>query len=668
MEGVDLELRIRTLLEPGPGDRDRRAEALDYLRSEPATYLPLFCELAGAELAPIREEAAKVVSVYLAQRISLEIDLLALRHLPYRNPGLAPGAVVVTERVLHDIEVSNDVAPDAAAEFLNNLSERLTMAGDRIGALRHAQQSVERFRKLAAASPSMAPSFVRALNTLARRFEESGEPISAWETANEAVQISEMLPPAPDRSNVLLLAQSLTNRGNRSFHAENYAAALLDGSRSEELLNAVAVDRQDVQVNLALARLLKANIGIRLGRFREALPDAEAAYKAFEPLAAVKPVQYWDLLLAAGNAFSTVLARLGETSRANQLIYGALTHFGALAHQHPKAYAAEYVAYLVTQSASFGESGDRASAVDFAERAVAQARRFRRDIRDSAAALEGQAQNNLFLRLVDLGDIVTARNVARSAVRAFEKVPKHHGPLEEEAIRALRNLAESLRMSGGKPADLRQALKTATKATAAALERAVSNQPADLQLLAQCHSSQSLCEWEVDRREDALASELRSLAIRRQLFAMAPDSYRRDLAYSLRLLGAYHLYLGNMRDALRYIDESLREYGALAKHSDEDIAPYVAEAFHIRSRILIELDMPEQALVSLRAALDLLIGAFRRHANGLRPRIEELLPLYKRLSAQLNEELDAQVLAWDAMESASSESGSAPAPKNASGK
>jgi hypothetical protein len=668
MDGVDREIKLRNLLAPVRLSADRRAEALDYLRSDPATYLPLFCKLANAELAPIREKAAGVVNDFLVQRISLEIDLLALRHLPYRNPGLAPGAVVVTERVLHDIEGSEDVAPDAAAEFLNNLSERLAMAGDRTGALRHAQQSVERFRKLAAASPSMAPSFVRALNTLARRFEESGEPISAWETANDAVQISEMLPPAPDRSNVLLLAQSLTNRGNRSFHAENYAVALLDGSRSEELLNAVAMDRQDVHINLALARLLKANAGIRLGRFREALPDAEAAYKAFEPLAAMKPVQNWDFLLAAGNAFATVLARLGETSRAKQLIYGALTHFGALAHEHPKAYAAEYVAYLVTQSASFGESGDRVSAVDFAERAVAQARRFRRDIGDFASALEGQAQNNLFLRLYDLGDFVAARNVARSAVRAFDKVPKHHGPLEQEAIRALRNLAESLRMSGGKPADLRQALMIATKATAAALERAVSNQPADLQLLAHCHSSQSLCEWELGRLEDALASELRSLAIRRQLFTMAPDSYRRELAYSLRLLGTYHLDLGHMRDALRYIAESLREYRTLAQHSDEDIARYVAEAFHIRSRILVEFQRTKPALVSVRAALGLLLAGFRRQGDGFRPKIVELLPLYVKLSAELNQELDAEIVAWVVQERARHEGGSVSVTKSTSGK
>lgn len=668
MEGVNLELRIRTLLEPGPGDRDRQAEALDYLRSESATYLPLFCKLAGAELAPIREIAVRVLDKFLAKRISLEIDLLALRHLPYRNPGLAAIAVVVTERILCDIEGSDDVAPDAAAEVLNNLSERSAMAGDSVGALKHAQQSVERFRDLTATTSSMARGLVRALSTYTKRLDECGNRILAREVAEEAVTVAKTIPPSEDGSEVVLVAQTLTLRGNRSLNAEVYSDALADGLHSEELLMEVTDAGPDVQVDLALARLLKANAGIRLGRFREALPDAEAAYKAFEPLAAVNPVQYWDFLLAAGNAFSTVLARLGETSRANQLIYGALTHFGALAHQHPKAYAAEYVAYLVTQSASFGESGDRASAVDFAKRAVAQARRFRRDIGDSAAALEGQAQNNLFLRLVDLGDSATARNVARSAVRAFEKVPKHRGPLEEEAIRALRNLAQSLRMSGGKPADLRQALKTAIKATAAALERAVSNQPADLQLLAHCHSSQSLCEWEVDRREDALASELRSLAIRRQLFAMAPDSYRRDLAYSLRLLGAYHLYLGRFRDALRYIDESLREYGALNKQSDEEIAPYVAEAFHIRGRIFLELDMPKPALVSLSAALDLLFGAFRRHADGLRPRIEELLPLYKRLSAQLNQELDPQVVAWDAMESTSPGSGAVSASKNASGK
>jgi hypothetical protein len=668
MGTADRETQLRNLIAPDYVNGDRQAEALDYLRSDPATYLPLFCKLADAELAPIRENAARVVNDFLAQRISLEIDLLALRHLPYRNPGLAPGAVAVTERVLHDIEGSDDVAPDAAAEFLNNLSERSAMAGDSVGALNHAQQSVARFRDLAATTPSMARGLVRALSTLTRRLNRCGNRTLARDVANEAVAVAEKIPPSGDRSEVVLLAQTLTLRGNRSMDAEVYSDALAEGLRAEELLKAVAVTGQDVQVDLALARLLKANAGIRLGRYREALPDAEAAYRTFQPMAAEKQVQHWDFLLAAGNAFSTILARLGESRRAQQVIEGDLQNFGDLARQHPHAFAAEYVAYLVTQSASLGEFGDRAAAVDFAGKAVAQARRFRRSIGEAASALEGQAQNNLFLRLYDLGEFVKARNVARSAVRAFEKVPKRHGPLEEEAIRALRNLAESLRMSGGKPADLRQALKTATKATAAALERAVSNHPADLQLLAQCHSSQSLCEWEVNNREEALASELCSLAIRRQLFAMAPDSYRRDLAYSLRLLGAYHLYLGNFRDALLYIDESLREYGALAKHSDEDIAPYVAETFHIRSRILIELDMPKPALVSLRAALVLLIGAFRRHANGLRPRIEELLPLYKTLSAQLNQELDAEVSAWDALEHTSQVGGSIPATKSSSGK
>ncbi|MGE4178863.1 MAG: hypothetical protein AB7J34_03465 [Limisphaerales bacterium] len=207
-------------------------------------------------------------------------------------------------------------------------------------------------------------------------------------------------------------------------------------------------------------------------------------------------------------------------------------------------------------------------------------------------------------------------------------------------------------MNGGKPAELRQALKTAAKATAAALERAVSNQPADLQLLAQCHSSQSLCEWELDRREEALTSEACSLAIRRRLFILAPDTYRRDLAYSLRLLGTYRLVLGNLRDALRLIAESVREYRALAVHSDEDIAQYLAEALHIRSRILIEFQRPVPALRSLRHALNLLLDGYRRHRGGLRHQIVELLPLYVKLSERLNQELGADVIAWVVQERA----------------
>jgi hypothetical protein len=414
--------------------------------------------------------------------------------------------------------------------------------------------------------------------------------------------------------------------------------------------NAPALQAQDIRIDLALAQLLKANAWIQSGRFQEAIGGAEASYRTFEVLAAERPLQFWDFLLAAANAFSTALARLGNALRAREVIEEFLRGFEALAQNYPKAFAAEYVAYLITLSAALGEFGDGTEAVRRAEAAVAQARRFRRAIGASASALKGQALNNLFLRMYDLGDFLKARDVASRAMRAFENAPRPLGQFEDEAIRAYRNLAESLRMTGETPAEFRKALRMATKATAAAVERSASNQPADLQLLAQCYSSQSLCEWQVDQKEAALASEKRSMAVRRRLFDAAPNTYRKDVAYSLRLLGTYYLDLGNSRDALRLLAESIREYRTLSGHSDEDISKYLAEAFHIRCHILLAFQKPKPALRSLRATLDLLLGAFHRQPDGVRARILELLPIYKSLKERLREEIDVDVIDWVAQE------------------
>jgi hypothetical protein len=194
---MDYEIQLRNLLAPRVGERTRQAQALDFLRNDPFVYLPFFCRLADGESAMIREKAAKLIHSYLVQRVSLEIDLFALEQLPFRNVALAPTAVAVTQRILHDIEVSNQIPPEAAAMFLNNLSERLALAGDLKGALKYAQQAVDRFRALVREMPSVAPNFVRSLNTLVKRHAEAADQISAIQTSNEAVQLAEGLAPNP---------------------------------------------------------------------------------------------------------------------------------------------------------------------------------------------------------------------------------------------------------------------------------------------------------------------------------------------------------------------------------------------------------------------------------------------------------------------------------------
>ena len=64
------------------------------------------------------------------------------------------------------LEEPGVVAEDAMAELANNLSERLAETGDDDGALRWAQEAVDRFRRLEQGDPRFAIGLVIALNEL----------------------------------------------------------------------------------------------------------------------------------------------------------------------------------------------------------------------------------------------------------------------------------------------------------------------------------------------------------------------------------------------------------------------------------------------------------------------------------------------------------------------
>ena len=308
--------------------------------------------------------------------------------------GLRPLAVVVW-RTLAD----NAADDEQKALCLNNLSNRLSDAGDAPGALEAIKEAVEIYRRLAAASPARyEPDLAASLNNLSNRLGDAGDAPGALEAIREAVDFYRRLAAASPARYEPDLATSLNNLSNRLSAAGDAPGAL------EAVGEAVAIRRR---------------------------------------LAAASPACYEPELAMSLNNFSINLNEAGDAPGALEAIREAVVFYRRLAAANPERYEPDLAGSLNNLSKCLSEAGDAPGALEAIMEAVAIRRRLAaasptRYEPDLAGSL-----NNLSNYLRDAGDVPGALEAMGEAVELMrpyaERFPKSGHARHYEVMQ--RNLA-----------------------------------------------------------------------------------------------------------------------------------------------------------------------------------------------------------------------------------
>ncbi len=156
-----------------------------------------------------------------AKRASALEPLISADPLPFALWRLS---IRIYETLLEQSDSQGPPADQERSRLLNNLSNRLSVSGDRPGALRAIEEAVEIYRRLAQAQPAaFEPALAMSLNNLSNRLSDSGDRPGALRAIEEAVEIYRRLAQAQPAAFGPDLAISLNNLSNRLSDSGDHA-------------------------------------------------------------------------------------------------------------------------------------------------------------------------------------------------------------------------------------------------------------------------------------------------------------------------------------------------------------------------------------------------------------------------------------------------------------
>ncbi|MCC6235523.1 MAG: tetratricopeptide repeat protein [Verrucomicrobiales bacterium] len=637
-----LNKQLRFLLDAGANRAKRIRLALHRTKAAPDLYVPALCRLASQENLVIGLAAAKVLAKFATTSRTAAHLFLIIQHLPPRCAPLASVAIIAMRRFRQVLHTEVPYSDGMLAVHWNNVSERLAEAGQKREALQAAREAVRLARRLQVPDDS-GFSVVDALQTYSKRLGESGNLRQALTVAEEAARLSEISAFPPNPASIASKGRTLTLLANRLKESGDSEGALRLALQAKACFQGSPPASES-----ALAALAVANIQLDRGDFPAAMGPAMEAHDLFRILASEDAVGWWEYLLAAANALSIALAQVGRTSEALGVLGAHLDGYQTLADRYPHSHGADFVAYLLSYSASLGEAGETQRALSLAQEATRRARGLRGPSSAHRLLLEGKAQNILFTRFYETGDFRAARGAARRAVQCFLICQRRFPSdlISEHLARAQRHLAEAVRLMARTRTGALRAVEVAEAAVATAHASPDSRSNAQRQLLAQCYSTLSMCHQDAGSIERAMAVEERSLRLRRRLFVKHPSVFRRDLAFSLRLLGAYRLDLGRARSALRCLEESDQHYRAFQGKESDYPRMLHAAALGLAARAHELLGEFENARDRSLTAIGLLTAIFDHNPQLAGFQLAPLLQQYQQLCEKQGFAFDAPLLAW----------------------
>ncbi|MGW5928668.1 tetratricopeptide repeat protein [Streptomyces anulatus] len=303
-----------------------------------------------------------------------------------------------------------------------------------------AEEEVGRLRAAAEQDPDTGlPALAGALHRLSNLLSAAGNRAGALPPAKEAARIYAELGMQHPGGFQAELALAMGALGDRVADTGDRAAAVPFAKQSVRLQRElVEEERPGASVPALAAYLL--NYATRLtgaGEAVEAVPRAEEAVGLLRGLAEEDPEAFLPRLAAALHALGNHRAAVSDTSGAIEAAQEACGRFRALAAQRPDAFRPELAAALDGLAGHLDKAGDAGAGLRAAEEAVALCRAaaqrpeaFRPGL---AAALRTLARS-----LAGTGDPQEALPPAREAV----------GLLREEGDAVLADLADSLQVLG----------------------------------------------------------------------------------------------------------------------------------------------------------------------------------------------------------------------------
>jgi Tetratricopeptide repeat len=344
-----------------------------------------------------------------AARASTWRSFLASDELGFR---LSPAGTAVAKSLLSD----PDLAEADRAVILNNLSVRLSDAGDR-GALRAIRDAVEIYCRLAQENPArFAPSLAGSLNNLSSRLSDAGNGGEALSAIREAVEIRHRLaqenPPhfAPD------LAQSLTNFSNRLSETGDKTGALNAIREAVEIYRRLAQEnpaRFDPDLALSLNNLSNrlGDTGDRAG----ALSAIREAVEIRRRLAQENPARFDPDLAQSLNNLSNRLGDARDGPGALSAIREAVEIRRGLARENPARFNPDLALSLNNFSLRLSETEDETGALTAIREAVEIRRRLAQENPARFNPDLARSLGNLAVLLRRAGDEAGAEEAAREA-------------------------------------------------------------------------------------------------------------------------------------------------------------------------------------------------------------------------------------------------------------
>ncbi len=238
------------------------------------------------------------------------------------------------------------------AQWLNNLSNRLSDLGRREAALAAIEEAVSVLRALAAARPdAFLPDLASSLNNLSIQLANLGRREAALAAIEKAVPLYRALAAARPDAFLPEVAISLNTLSNRLSDLGRREAALAAIEEAVSVQRALAAARPDAFLPGLATSLnnLSAQLA-KLGRREAALAVVEEAVSHYRALAATQPDAFLPDLAASLNNLSNSLANVGRREAALAAIAEAVSVRRALAAARPDA----FVPGLAT---SFGARG-----------------------------------------------------------------------------------------------------------------------------------------------------------------------------------------------------------------------------------------------------------------------------------------------------------------------
>jgi hypothetical protein len=359
--------------------------------------------------------------------------------------GMAPVAAAIG-----NVLVDSAISDRARARQLNNLSNRLSDAGDKTAALKRIREAVA-IRRDFGKRPSLRyeAELAATLNNLSNRLSDTSDRSGALASVQEAAEILERCADLEPDSYEAYFAATLNNLSRRLSDAGAESEALFAIQRAVEIRRRLA-RKQPAKFEPDLAGSLN-NLSIHLsakGNMSGAVETIRDAVGIYRQLAEEQPARFDALLAGSLSNLSSFLGAIGEHEAALDAIRQSVAIRRRLAEEEPARFEPELANSLNNLSNELTISRDDREALT----AILEAADIYRRLADSYPLRFGRAfarvLNNLANQLSEAGDSARALITIREAVTICENAVSQGVLIEADLAVTLVTLANQLSPMG----------------------------------------------------------------------------------------------------------------------------------------------------------------------------------------------------------------------------